>query len=370
MDEGDSVNKAFKYRIYPDHGQRELITKTFGCVRFVYNRMLADKNAYYEEHGTTLKVTPGPYKSDYPWLKEVDSLALCNAQLQLQTAFKSFFEREEVGYPTFRSKKCSRQSYTTNLVNGNIRIYEKTIRLPKLGEVHIKLHRQIPKDYKIKSVTVSYESTGKYYVSILTEYEAETDDKELGCCKSLGLDYSSPHFYVDSNGVAADMPHFFREAEERLAREDRKLSRMKKYSKNYEKQKKRVALAKEKVKNARKDWQHKLSRQLADEYDVICVEDIDLKALSQTLNLGKSTYDNGFGQFRRFLDYKLREQGKKLITIDKWYPSSRLCGQCGYKNTELTLSDREWECPECGAHLDRDQNAAENIRKEGLRQLA
>lgn len=363
------MNKAYKFRTFPNLEQRVLFAKTVGCARFIYNQMLADKIAHYKATGKMLQTTPAQYKGRFPWLKEVDSLALCNAQLQVQAAYKNFFRDKSVGFPKFRSKRASRKAYTTNCINGNISVEGGFLRLPKMGLVRVKFHRQIPDGYKIKSVTFSQEPSGKYYVSILTEYEANIPDLTLDPNKALGLDYSSPHFYVDSQGVESDMPHFFRQAEERLAWEQRKLSRMKKGGSNYQKQKRKVALAYEKVRNQRSDWQHKKSLELANRWDIICVEDINCKGMSGSLRLGKSTMDNGFGQFRTFLGYKLAERGKKLITIDKWFPSSKLCRHCGFVNSELTLSDRVWICPSCGETILRDENAAINIMNQGLSML-
>ena len=354
----------------PNVEQQELFTKTIGCVRFIYNRMLADKIAYYKETGKMLYNTPAQYKTEFPFLREVDAYALCNAQLQIQTAYKNFFRDKSVGFPKFRSKKLSRKAYTTNKCKGNITIVDNCLKLPKMGLVRVKFHRQIPKEHRIKSVTFSQDPSGKYYVSILTEYEADIPKRTLDTNNALGLDYSSPHFYVDSQGVKADMPHFYRQAEQRLAREERKLSKMVKRSANYQKQRRRVALVYEKVKNQRKDWQHKRSRELADKWDIICVEDINYKDMSGSLRLGKATNDNGFGQFRTFLSYKLAEQGKKLVTINKWFPSSKLCRHCGYINNSLTLLDRKWVCPSCGKTILRDENAAINIRNVGVAQIA
>ena len=233
------ANKAYKFRIYPNTLQEEMLAKTFGCVRFIYNKMLSDKIEYYKETGKMLSTTPAQYKGQFEFLKEVDSLALSNAQLQLQTAYRNFYREKSIGFPKFKSKKYSRQSYTTNLVNGNIRIYDGKIRLPKVGEIRIKLHREIPESHTVKSVTVSRESTGKYFVSVLTEYEVIEFSKALDKEMSLGLDYSSPCFYVDSNGNTSDMPHFYREAEAKLAREQRKLSKMTKGSNNYNKQRRK-----------------------------------------------------------------------------------------------------------------------------------
>lgn len=360
------MNKAYKFRLYPNSEQQILFAKTFGCVRFIYNKMLGDKIKHYEKAKTKLNNTPAQYKSEFEWLKDVDSLALANAQMNLQTAYNNFFRNKSVGFPKFKSKHRCQDSYTTNNQGGNIRIEQgKYIKLPKIGLVRIKQHRQIPEEHTIKSCTISRSPSGKYYVSILTEYEYVSPVRKLNADKALGLDYSSPHFYVDSQNVEADMPHFYREAESKLAREQRKLSRMVRGSNNYRKQKVCVAVTHERVANCRKDWLHKQSRELSNKWDIICVEDINLRGMAGSLKLGKSTNDNGFGMFRTFLDYKLAEQGKLLVEIDKWFPSSKMCSICGTVNSDLTLADREWDC-ECGAHHLRDLNAAINIRNAGL----
>lgn len=360
------MNKAYKYRIYPNAAQSELLAKTFGCVRFIYNRMLEDKISFYEQTGKMLAITPASYKAEYPWLSEVDSMALCNAQMQLQSAYKKFFREKEIGVPKFRSKKHDRNSYTTNCIKGNVALVGSKLKLPKVGLVKIKLHRQIPNDHIIKSVTISMEADGKYYASILTEFQADIPILDMTSGRALGLDYSSPHFYVDSEGYTADMPHFYRNAEENLAKQQRKLSRMIVGSANYKRQKQVIAKLYAKIRNQRKDWQHKESRRVADNWDIVCIEDINMKNLSHGMCLSKATNDNGFGQFRTLLAYKLAERGKKLITIGKWYPSSELCRYCGVVNVELTLSERIWVCPFCGKTIDRDHNAAINIREAGL----
>lgn len=362
-------NKAYKFLLLPNAEQKEYFAKCFGCVRFVYNHMLADKISYYKEFGKTLRNTPAQYKDEFEWLREVDALALANAQLQLQTAYANFFRDKKIGFPKFRSKKSGKNSYTTNNQGANIRIENGRIKLPKIGFVRLKQHRTIPETYRIKSVTISLSPTGRYSISILTEYDWDQPAVELSVSRALGLDYSSPHFYVDSQGVAADMPHFYREAEAKLAREQHKMSKMVRGSENYRKQRKRVAKCHEKVANCRKDWLHKRSKELSDTWDYICVEDINLRGMSGSLKLGKSTNDNGFGMFRTFLQYKLAERGKVLIKIDKWFPSSKMCNVCGAINAELTLSDREWDC-ECGEHHLRDLNAAINIRNVGLALVA
>ena len=362
------MNKAYKFRIYPNSEQQLLFEKTIGCVRFIYNKMLADKIEFYKETKQKLNNTPAQYKEEFEWLKEVDSLALANAQMNLQTAYNNFFRDPKVGFPKFKSKKKSKNTYTTNNQKGTISLLQNKIKLPKVGYVTIKQHRQIPSDHEIKSATVSKTASGKYYVSILTEYSYDTPKRVLSKDKALGLDYASHSFYVDSQGREADYPRFYRETQAKLAKEQRKLANMKYGSNNYQKQKVKIAIIHEYIANQRKDWLHKLSYILSRDYDYICVEDINMKNMSQSLHLGKSTLDNGFGMFRTFLQYKLEEQGKRLIKIDKWFPSSKMCRFCGTVNTELKLLDRIWTCA-CGKTLNRDENAAINILNVGLSML-
>ena len=363
------MNKAYKFRLYPNKEQEEMFAKTFGCVRFIYNKMLGDKIEYYEENKEKFNNTPAQYKSEFEWLREIDSLALANAQMNLQTAYNNFFRDKSIGFPKFKSKHKSTRSYTTNNQSGSIRIENKHIKLPKVGFVRVKQHRKIPNDQKIKSCTVSQTPSGKYYVSILVEYEMVIPNIELNPENSLGLDMDMKNLYTDNNGIRAGYDRYYRKAQEKLAKEQRKLSHCKKGSNNRNKQRIKVAKAHEKIANQRKDFLHKLSNQIANDYDVVCIEDLDMKAMSQCLHLGKSVADNGWGMFTTFLKYKLTDKGKSLIKIDKWFPSSKTCNVCGNINKELTLSDREWTCKECGTHHDRDWNAAINIRNEGLRLL-
>lgn len=362
------LNKAFKYRLLPSEDQGALIEKTFGCCRFIYNKMLSDKIEYYKETGLTLKNTPAQYKQGFEWLKEVDSYALCNEQVHLQTAYKNFFENKNTGFPKFKSKKYNKRSYTTSNVNGIIRMEQlNIIHLPKLGAVRLVEHRRIPKDYKIKSATISKTGSGKYYISILTEYEHTTPIIEVNKVKSIGIDYSSHGFYVDSQNISpTNYKHLYGLSESKLAKEQRRLSRMKSHSNNYNKQKIKVAKIHEKIANQRKNFIENLSNDLSRKYDIICVEDIDMKNISRSLKLGKSTMDNGFGIFRTRLQQKLEFLGKKMIKIDRWFPSSKMCRFCGTVNSDLKLSDREWDCC-CGKHLLRDENAAINILNEGIR---
>lgn len=343
-----------------------MLARTFGCVRFIYNRMLSDKIKYYEETKQKLNNTPAQYKKEFEWLKEVDSLALANAQMNLQTAYNNFFRSPKVGFPKFKSKKSNRRSYTTNCVNGNISIENGYIKLPKVGLIKLKQHRLIPSDYKLKSVTVSQTPGGKYYVSVLFEYENQVQQIEPQTF--IGLDFSMHELYKDSNGSEPQYPRYYRQAEKKLRREQRKLSLMRKGSKNRDKQRIKVAKMHEKVANQRKDFLHKQSRQIANAYDCVCIENLDMKAMAQSLNFGKSVSDNGWGMFTTFLQYKLTDIGKRLVRVDKFFASSQICSCCGYKNTATkNFSIRAWDCPECGAHHDRDVNAAINIRDEGMR---
>ena len=328
--------------------------------------MLSDKIKHYEETKQKLNNTPAQYKKEFEWLKEVDSLALANAQINLQTAYNNFFRSPKVGFPKFKSKKSNHRSYTTNCVNGNIKLVNGLLTLPKVGKIKMKQHRQIPSDYKLKSVTVSQTPSGKYYASILFEYENQVS--QVIPQTFLGLDFSMHELYKDSNGNEPQYPRYYRQAEKKLAREQRKLSLMQKGSNNRNKQRVKVAKLHEKVASQRKDFLHKQSRQIANVYDWVCIEDLDMKAMSQSLRFGKSVSDNGWGMFTTFLAYKLEEMGKQLVKVDKFFASSQTCSVCGYKNSETkNLAVRAWDCPECGTHHDRDVNAAINIRNEGMR---
>lgn len=367
------ANKAYKFRIYPTNEQKVLFAKTFGCVRFVYNYWLNRKIKQYEEDKRTITYTACAKEmaklkktEEFSFLQEVDSVCLQQALRHLDTAFQNFFKQAKTGFPKFKSKKKNRNSYSTIYVNGNIAISDGYLKLPKIGQVRMVKHRLIPSEYKLKSVTVSQTPSGKYYASVLFEYENQIQEKELH--NFIGLDFSMHELYKDSNGNEPAYPKYYRQAEKRLKREQRKLSLMQKGSKNYNKQRIKVAKLHEKVANQRKDFLHKQSRQIANSYDCVSVEDLNMKAMSQMLHFGKSVYDNGWGMFVTFLRYKLEEQGKKLVKIDKFFASSQICSCCGYKNAETkNLSIREWDCPECGAHHDRDENAAINIKKEGMR---
>ena len=302
---------------------------------------------------------------------EVDSLALANVQLHLEKAYKNFFRDPKTGFPRFKSKHHSRNSYTTNVVNGNILVESKKIRLPKLKWIAMKKHREPAEGLRLRSVTVSMEPSGKYFASLLYEgYRCENQAavSDYSTAKILGIDYAMQGMAVFSEKIETEEAGFFRKNEKRLAREQRKLSRCVRGSHNYELQKKKVARCHEKIRNQRRDHLHKLSRKIADSYDAVVVEDIDMKAMGQCLHFGKSVQDNGYGLFREMLDYKLAWQGKKMVKVDRFFPSSKKCCKCGRIKKELRLSERVYHC-ECGNEMDRDRNAAINIREEARRML-
>ena len=363
----EKYNLAFRFRIYPNEVQTNLILQTFGCTRFVYNKILAKADEIYKLEGKSKIITPASLKTEFQFLKEVDSLALANAQMNVKTAFANFF-RTKKGFPKFKSKKTARKSYSTNSVNNSIRIEDNSIKLPKLGLVKIKLHRSIPQNYKIKSATISQEPNGAFYVSILTEFEK--DIKEVPSDNNIvGLDFSMKELFVSSDNQRADYPRFFRKLETKLAKAQRELSRKVKFSSNWNKAKLKVAKIHQSIKNSRKDFLHKLSKELVTKYNAIIIEDLNMKGISGALNFGKSVADNGWGMFTTMLQYKAMFLGKQVIKIDKWFPSSKTCSCCGNIKDSLSLGERVYNC-ECGHTMDRDLNASINIREVGRTLLA
>ena len=363
---------ATKFRLYPNKTQSEQINVTLNCCRFVYNHMLSRNIKAYKRRGEHLSYVDmqnllPEMKKYLPWLN-VDSQALKYACRQLDTAYQKFF-KHEAGFPKFH-KKNGRQAYT-NTNAKTIHIDGEKVKIPTIGWVKVKGIRSLPEDAKICYMTVSRDPDDKYFGSITYKYEADVRNKDISSI--IGLDYKSDGLYMDSNGKIADMPHWFRDSQAKLAREQRKLSKKtgsrkgEKKSSGWEKQHHKVAKIQKKIVNQRLDYLHKLSKELADDYDAVAIEDLDMRAMSNKgFGNGKATLDNGYGMFTTMLDYKLRNQGKLLIKIDRFYPSSQLCSCCGYQQ-KMPLSVRTYNCPRCNAEIDRDYNAALNIKHEAER---
>ena len=372
------MNSAIKYRLYPTSEQKIMFAKTFGCCRKVYNLMLSEKIESYKTTGKFVAVTPAKYKKDFPYLKEVDSLALANVQLNLQSAFRNHFDRnrrKKTGFPKFKSARHSRKSYTTNNQNGTVAIIDsRYIRLPKIGKVRAVIHRVPGTDWKLRSATVSCSSDDRYYVSVLFEYENSASTYVVDENNAIGMDYASDGLYVDDKGNIGTNHKFYRESHKKLAKEQRKLSRKKGSRKgedkshNYLKQQRKVNRIHTHIANQRKDNLHKISAEIANQYDIVCVENLNMRNMSNRgFGNGKATLDNGYGMFLDMLEYKLANRGKYLVKVDKWYPSSQICHCCGKRHPEMKdLRIRTMRC-ECGYVMDRDRNAAMNIKKEGLR---
>ena len=356
-----------------------MFAKTFGCCRKVYNLMLSDIIESYKSTGKFATVTPAKYKADHPYLKEVDSLALANTQLNLQGAFKNRFSKsrkKKNGFPKFKSAKHCRKSYTTNNQHGTVALTGNSIKLPKIGLVKVVLHRKPDSNWFIKSATISQDSDGKFYVSVLFEYEKPVNTYVADRTNAIGLDYASDGLYIDNNGNVGTNHKYYRESHDKLAKAQRRLSRMygsgkqEVKSSNYLKQLRKVNKIHKHIANQRSDNLHKISTEIANQYDVVCVESLNMKSMSNKgFGNGKATLDNGYGMFLNMLEYKLSDRNKHLIKVDKWFPSSQICHSCGSIHPEMkNLTIRTMKC-DCGLTISRDQNAAINILREGLRIL-
>ena len=365
------IPKCMEFRIKPTDEQKVLIWKTFGCCRFVWNNLLEERIAYEKlNKGKVLNTTPAHLKRDNQFLREVDSLSLANVQMNLNQACRALFPKNKV--PKFRVKGRDKRSYTTNNVKENIMILSKGerenfIKLPKLGLVRIVLHRSIPGGWKLKHVTVKETSSGKFFISIVfdAEMEVKSIQKEFTCIEAL--DYSMPHLMSSASGEYTILPeeiHWYRNLDRQIANEQRKLSRMNYGSANYWKQSKKIGKLCEKAGNRRKNFLHSKAKEIAERFDAVVVEDINLRAMSRILNLGKNIYDNGFGMFRRILLYKLKDRGKIMIRVDRFFPSSKRCSLCHGMNKDLRLGEVYWTCHECGAVHHRDRNSCMNLLQE------
>ena len=366
----EKYNLGFKFRIYPNKTQQQVINCILGCSRFVYNHFLAVRRDEWKANHNSLTyvktsklLTDLKKREETAWLKEADSYALQQSLRDLDHAYENFFKKR-AKYPRFKSKHNHTQSYRTNNVDNGVRIVDKRVRLPKIGFVKIKQSRIF--EGRILNATVIHTASGKYFVSLCVEMNKE----KLVCSNAggkVGIDVGLKEFYSDSNGNTIDNPRTLKKLSKKLAREQRRFSNKMPKSRNREKARIRVARVYERIANIRKDFLHKLSTHLTRENQTIAVEHLDIKGMLKNHKLAKSISDVSWYEFFRMLGYKTELHCGELLKIDSFYPSSQICSNCGYQNAEIkNLSIREWVCPKCGIHHDRDINAAKNILHKAL----
>ena len=367
------IKKSYRFRLYPKEDQIKLIEQTLGCCRKVYNDFLSYCDEEYKKDNTfkinkyeLIKMLP-KYKEKYPYMKEVDSIAIQQTVIHLYDSYIRFFKHLG-SYPVFKKKKDD-YGYISMNINNSIKLIGNEIQIPKLGKVRLFKHREISESFAFTKISVS--RIGKHYcVSLLGEEEIEENDKPLDINNSIGLDFSISSLFVSDSSFNVEVPKYYQESLDKLAKESRKLSHMVKGSSHYQKQLLRISKLHERIANQRKDYLHKTSRYLANNYDYVFVEDLNLSEMSKkkdNLKLGKDIQDLGYGSFLNYLFYKLDWQNKKLIKVDRYFPSSQICSVCGFRKKDLTLSIRNWTCPSCGVKHNRDINASINIKKEGMR---